>query len=145
MHCIQSVYGRFVLALVILVSSVSPCVYAAEEDAPDFNQQIAPILVRRCLECHQDRDPSGELVLSSKMGLMAGGESGAVVVAGDAHKSELIERIMAGEMPPDEKGISQKLPEDEIALLRRWVQSGAAWPEDRRVSGQHRGTLGSAG
>ena len=107
--------------------------FAAPPTAPDFNQQIAPILINRCLECHQERDPSGNLVLSSFEGLLSGGDEGPAVVPKDPAQSHLLKRIEAGEMPPDLKGVPQRLPDDEIALLRQWIESGAVWPENRRL------------
>ncbi len=109
-------------------------VQAAEEIvAPDFEQEIAPLLVRRCLECHQERDPSGGLSLASIAGLLQGGDSGSAVSTDSADESYLLERVTAGEMPPEHKGVSQKLPAEEILLLERWVLSGSNWPEQRKL------------
>ncbi|NOZ38992.1 MAG: DUF1553 domain-containing protein [Planctomycetes bacterium] len=109
-------------------------VQAAEEIvAPDFEQEIAPLLVRRCLECHQERDPSGGLSLASKAGLLQGGESGSVVTADTPDESYLLERVTTGDMPPEKKGVSQKLPAEEILLLERWVSTGSNWPEQRKL------------
>ena len=73
-------------------------------EAPDFETQVAPILVKRCLECHQDSDPSGGLSLTSHERLLQGGDSGAVIVTEAPETSYLVERIVAGEMPPGEEG-----------------------------------------
>ena len=46
---------------------------AEAADEPDrFSRDVAPILVKRCLECHQGREASGKLVLSDKASLAAG-------------------------------------------------------------------------
>ena len=95
--------------------------------APDFERDVAPILVTRCLECHQGKEPSGELQLTTATGITKGGKSGESIHA------RLLERVIAGEMPPDKQGRSQRLPEAEINILQRWIAAGAAWPEGRTL------------
>ena len=100
----------------------------------DFERDVASILVRRCVECHQEQNKSGGLALTSQAGLLAGGENGQVVVPGSPEASHLLERVLAGEMPPEKQGRPQKLPEGEAQVLRRWIESGAAWPAGRVLS-----------
>ncbi len=100
---------------------------------PDFEREVAPLLVKRCLECHQERDPSGGVVLSHGAGVLAGGKNGPVVVPGAPDDSKLFHLISKGEMPPEEKGLSKKLSDDEIAVFRDWIARGAAWPEGRTL------------
>ena len=67
------------------------------------------------------------LRLDSADGLKLGGDSGAVVVAGEPDRSRLIEVIRyAGDIKMPPKG---KLPAAAIAALEKWVQSGAHWPK----------------
>ena len=61
--------------------------------APDFNREIAPILSRRCLECHSGSEPSGKLSLITREGFLKGGESGAVVNSSHPEKGELLQRV----------------------------------------------------
>jgi hypothetical protein len=96
-----------------------------------FDASIAPILVKRCVECHHDQEPSGGLNLTNVVGLNAGGDSGKVIQPGSAAESYLVTRISAAEMPPAQKGISQALPPEEIAALRKWIDDGAIWPAQR--------------
>ena len=110
-----------VVCLTVVTSS------AAE---PDFRRDIAPLLTKRCLSCHHSGDASGELVLTTLESALEGGESGTAIEPGDAEASVLIERVVDGDMPPEERGESQALPVAEIELLRRWIDAGAAWPDD---------------
>ncbi len=64
---------------------------------------------------------------------MKGSKNGIVVVPGAPDDSKLLAHVLSGGMPPEVKGISQKLADDEIALLRRWIETGAAWPEGRSL------------
>lgn len=106
---------------------------AAADSEPDFEREIAPILVRRCLECHQSHNPSGNLALDSAEGLTKAGDSGPAVVAHDPDASLLLHRVSAGEMPPAKHGESQKLPPEEIKKLRDWIESGAVFPSGRTL------------
>ena len=110
---------------------VASCV--AHAAGPDFDRDVAPLLIRRCLECHHSHKASGGLVLSDQRGLRRGGESGAVVVTGQPDKSLLLERLRSGDMPPPKRGVSQKLAESEIQILSRWIESGAQWPDKRTL------------
>jgi len=105
----------------------------AAGDAPSFEKDVAPLLIRRCLECHQSANPSGGLSLQSASDLAKGGDSGAVVVSKASAESRLLERVVAGEMPPLKHGESQKLPDAEIEILRRWIADGAKFPADRQL------------
>lgn len=101
--------------------------------AGDFEKDVAPLIVRRCLECHKGKEPSGGLSLESRTGFQRGGESGAVVVPGKPDESPLLARISSGEMPPAVKGVPQKLPVAEQAILNDWIATGANWPEGRTL------------
>lgn len=94
-----------------------------------FHDQVLPILRQHCYRCH-DEKAKGELRVSSRDGLLAGGESGySAIVPGDPESSELIERIVTEEadlrMPPTGLGPS----DDQIATLRAWIRDGAEWPD----------------
>lgn len=106
---------------------------ATGADSIDFESEIAPILIKRCVECHQQSNASAELLLTSRESISNGGESGAVIDSNDPHASYLLQRVRDGEMPPEEKGKPRKLPDHEIALLEQWIVSGAPWPEQRKL------------
>ncbi|MEO1997568.1 MAG: DUF1553 domain-containing protein [Planctomycetaceae bacterium] len=101
--------------------------------APDFGRDVAPLLIRRCLECHNTHKASAGLVLSDRTGLRRGGESGAAVVSGQSDKSLLMERVRSGEMPPAKRGRSQKLAPAEMQILSGWIDAGAAWTDGRTL------------
>jgi hypothetical protein len=93
-----------------------------------FKRQVAPILVRRCLACHDDRKASGGLNMTTFAALLRGGKElgEAILEPGDPESSELIATIRPGapiRMPYKQPPLSG----DEIALLSRWVKEGAAF------------------
>ncbi|MEX1233228.1 MAG: DUF1549 domain-containing protein [Planctomycetaceae bacterium] len=104
----------------------------ARGDAADF-EPVAKVLIQRCLECHNETQTSGEFVLTTRESLYKGGDSGPAIVAGDPSASRLFERVTNGEMPPEKKGVSQKLSDEEIETLKNWIAAGAHWPEARTL------------
>ncbi len=102
-------------------------VNAAEVQTPPtavtFEQHVRPILKAYCLDCHGGGEQlEGKLDLRLKRFMLTGGESGATVRVGQPAESLLIKRLKSGEMPPTEK----KVPAEQIALIERWIASGAA-------------------
>ncbi len=100
---------------------------AAAQDDVFFEREVRPILVEHCQSCHGAKKQEMSLRLDSADGLKLGGDSGAVVVAGEPDRSRLIEVIRyAGDIKMPPKG---KLPAAAIAALEKGVQSGAHWPK----------------
>ena len=90
----------------------------------DFEKQIARLIARRCLECHSGDEPQGKLDLTRRATATKGGETGKAFVPGDLKNSLLWQRVNDGEMPP-----KTPLSADEQSLLKRWIASGAQWPD----------------
>ncbi|MEZ6134496.1 MAG: PSD1 and planctomycete cytochrome C domain-containing protein [Pirellulaceae bacterium] len=122
-------WWRFLLSAIIASTST----VSASDTESDFESGIAPLLIRRCVECHQGSHPSGGLLLTTRKGLHDGGESGPVIDLHNADDSYLVQRIVDGEMPPAKQGRSQKLTGEEIEQIRQWIADGAAWPEVRQL------------
>ncbi len=98
-----------------------------------FEKTVRPLLAERCQGCHGSAKQKGGLRLDSRAAILAGGGSGPAVVPGDAKASLLIDAVNYGEavqMPP-----KSKLPDPEIAALKRWVEMGAPWGHDVRAAG----------
>ncbi|HTU20135.1 MAG TPA: c-type cytochrome domain-containing protein, partial [Gemmataceae bacterium] len=95
---------------------------AAAEAAPSFARDIAPLLTTQCLKCHSGARAKGELDLTSRDHLLAGGDSGSVLTPGKAAESLLFEYVRDKKMPP-----RKPLNETQIELLRRWIDAGAVW------------------
>lgn len=119
MRLVRCWYALVVALLIALPAS-------AETPAEHFDKAIAPLLAKRCLDCHHGAEAKGELDLSHKATALKGGESGAAIVPGELAKSLLWERIAAGEMPP-----KKPLPENEREILKSWISSGAAWGTEK--------------
>jgi WD40 repeat protein len=110
-----------------------PTARVRAHEPPDFNGQIAPLFVKYCTSCHNATDREGKLVLENYAALLEGGKRGAEVVPGHAEQSRLV-RVLSGEgdlaMPPKD---NEKPKPEEIALIRRWVETGAKGPQGAAV------------
>ncbi len=107
---------------------------AAEPPLPrpqgvDFIREIEPIFKSECYQCHSEKKPKGNLRLDARTLAMKGGSSGAAITPGKAADSYLVHRIegTGGEdrMPLDRPALSPQ----QIALIRRWIDGGANWPD----------------
>ena len=99
----------------------------AGRPSPSFNVDILPILTNRCAfaGCHVAGGPGG-IDLRTYRALRAGGKDGAIIIAGDARDSELVEQIVEGKMPPN----GPPLPAAQIQLIIDWINEGAKNNDD---------------
>jgi hypothetical protein len=120
---------KFVFGLLLLASPA-----LAKDDATGlelFEKKIRPVLEEHCYKCHsaeaeKNNKLRGGLLLDSKAGIAAGGDSGPAFVAGKPKESLLIKSLhytTDTKMPP--KG---KLPETVIRDFEQWVTLGAPDP-----------------
>lgn len=118
----------FLLSVALLVSPPSQ-VGAAERDHDGqdvFADQIAPLLSQHCLECHDSASRKGGLDLSRKSAVIVGGDSGALIVAGNAGESLLWQSIEFDQMPHDREPLSDA----QKAVVKSWINGGAEWTVD---------------
>ncbi len=87
----------------------------------DFRRDVAPILEASCVKCHHAGTSSAMVELTSRKELLDKG----IVTPGKPDKSILYVTMANGQMPPN-----HKLPDDQIATVRRWIEQGATWPSD---------------
>src|SRR5579859_5645410 len=77
-----------------------------QDPAEFFEKKIRPVLANNCQTCHNPKLKTAGLDLTSAEGFARGGQSGAIVVAGNPESSRLIKVIGYGEslkMPPAAK------------------------------------------
>ncbi len=101
-----------------------------------FRDQVAPVLTKHCLECHNEDFSKGEFSLHSAKALKQGGESGEAVDAGDPDSSYLMALITTeqaditaapqAEMPKGKPPLSKT----EQNIIHRWISGGAIWPDE---------------
>lgn len=90
--------------------------------------EVRAIFAHSCYQCHSEEKQKGELVLDSKEGVFAGGESGPILTIGDAKNSEIIRRIT---LPKNHDEVMPKkgkiLSPEEVNLISWWIDNGAHW------------------
>ena len=111
-----------VLGLLLVACLLAGGSVAAGTTLPTFAEDVQPILEANCLSCHGGDAPQQGLDLRTVPSILRGGTSGPVVEIGSSAKSLLVERIVAGTMPPGDS----RLAEGEVSAIRRWIDEGAA-------------------
>ncbi|MEX2580928.1 MAG: c-type cytochrome domain-containing protein [Verrucomicrobiales bacterium] len=125
----------------ILIATLSglalPLFTTQAEDKIDFESQIWPMIENSCLKCHRapyedergrTRRPKADLVVSTKEGLMAGGEDGEVIVPGKPEDSPFLQMTLLPlsddeHMPPEDK--ADQWTDEEKKLMEEWIKQGA--------------------
>ena len=98
---------------------------AARQFATDFSTKVRPFVQTYCVECHSGAKPEAELDLSGYAKLDA-------VMKDPARWSQVLERVKAGEMPPDD---AKKRPAAaQRAPVVAWLETMRA-DEARRHAG----------
>lgn len=114
------------LKLILHLALLSAPMLRGQNSATLFDSQVAPILARHCLECHDTSTRKGMLDLSQRATAESGGKHGPAIVPGHPDQSLLWTSIESGEMPEDRPPLSA----DEKSALKRWIESGAVWTTD---------------
>jgi hypothetical protein len=126
---------RFLLAVTVTLTATATSQAQDKAALAFFESKIRPVLVKECYSCHSAETPKGpksELFLDSRDGMLKGGISGKVVVAGKPTESLLIKALHGDgveTMPP--KG---KLPDSVVADFEKWVKLGAPDPRDGKAT-----------
>jgi hypothetical protein len=119
-----------IFSAAVLIAQAPPA-SESQDDSDLFEKRIRPLLVARCQGCHNAKTGTAGLDLTTASGFRKGADTGPIVVPGNVERSRLLQVVGYEErikMPPD-----GKLRDEEIAALRKWVSSGARWPDERQA------------
>ena len=123
---------RSLLFLLFALTNVASLATADEPTADQlrfFEGKVRPLLAKHCYECHstESKKLQGGLLLDSREGWLAGGDSGEALEPGKPNSSLLVESVRYTnkdlQMPP-----KYQLAEAEISVLEDWVEMGAPDP-----------------
>ena len=96
----------------------------------DFARDVQPILRNHCYECHAGTTEEGGLNLGIKGRALEKTGSDTAIVPGHSDASLLI-RLVSGADPlrlmPPEGNVP--LTDEQVDLLRAWIDQGAPWPD----------------
>ena len=112
---------------------------AAETTNLTYNADIRPLFQASCMRCHGNGRVKGGLHLDTLNGVLAGGEDGKVVIAGDSKNSPLVIAVAQlnddTAMPPKRGpggggqggrgGAAKALAAEQVGLVRAWIDQGA--------------------
>ena len=105
-----------------------------QNPVPNFERDVRPIFEQSCHECHGPSRQKGGLRLDQKAAAFAGSSFGRepVLVPSDLDASTLwwmvSEPNNPDRMPP--MGEKPALSSKQVEILRKWIEDGAAWPDD---------------
>ena len=138
----STVCCTFTIALVAL--SAAPTIQGDDAESVSeaekrFALTVEPLLRRKCASCHAaggDEAPKGSLDVTTRKGLLTGGDSGQPALRpGSPDKSPLYLSTSWDDeelqMPPKE---SDRLTTLEREALRRWIEAEAPWPDAATVA-----------
>ncbi len=123
-----------VLSLLAAARSAEPGPAVSVQAAAFFESEVKPLLATHCLKCHGGMGKAkGGLYLTSREGILRGGDLGPAVSLETPRESLLLEAVnyIGIEMPP-----GGKLAEEQIAVLTKWIDLGLPWGAQRALAEQ---------
>jgi mono/diheme cytochrome c family protein len=91
-----------------------------------FKSQVRQVLIDQCVDCHGGSEVESGFDLATRKGLLRGGSHGPSVVVGKSADSNVVRFISHKEKPFMPDG-ADKLPEEQIAAIARWIDLGAPY------------------
>ena len=122
------------ILLLSIAGSASAVADAQQEGERLFSLKVRRVLSSKCFACHgeEPKEIKGEFDLTTREGLLKGGESGepSMVPGKPLARPLYLATTRAHDedwpaMPPKE---NDKLSMVQQALLKRWIELGAPWP-----------------
>lgn len=132
--------------LTLAAATAVPAIWSVAADQPkpadkpapagkvDFVKQIKPLFDANCAKCHGVRPTKAYSMLTKAKAFTPGESEEPPIVPGKADQS-LIVTLMKAKSP--EGRMPQKKPPmkpEEIALIERWINEGAEWPENVQLT-----------
>ncbi len=93
-----------------------------------FMKDVAPILVRNCIACHNPKKSEGKYVMTTFAQLAKGGQQheGTNLVAGKPEESDFVE-LLGPEGSPRMPFKQDPIGSPQISLIEKWVKEGAQY------------------
>mgnify|MGYP001329577883 FL=1 len=103
-----------------------------EEGISLWKNEIKPLLENNCWKCHGADKVRAELILTTREGVLKGGEVGPAVDLENPSASLMLQMVSYKDedhqMPP-----IGKLPQNKIDALERWIQIGLPFPKEDEI------------
>ena len=142
MGAITGKAGKFGVGCAVVAFGLTAMASSARAaDKVDYTSQIKPLLKESCVKCHSLDNPrkqaSAGLRLDDKdLALKGGKHAGKAIVPGKAEDS-LVYKLLLGPVEVDGKKIDampksaqrgtppKKLTEEQVTLVKNWIDQGA--------------------
>jgi len=125
------IYTHCTLLCTLVLLTFAPLLRADEQAEKEseklFRDKVISILEHNCIRCHNKTTFKGKLALDTYEVAIKGGDSGEVILPGDASQSLLVEQISGDK--PAMPAKADPLTKDEVKTIRDWIDKGAIWPE----------------
>lgn len=129
----------FVVCLSLFLSAADKTPSDKSIAIVDFETEVAPILVKHCIRCHQPGNAKGELSLATPESL----KENAYLSPGKPAESHLLDVVrtdpQTGKAQMPKAG--EPLKQQDVALLKKWIAQGAVWPEKVRLQEKSKADL----
>ncbi|MEZ6124163.1 MAG: c-type cytochrome domain-containing protein [Planctomycetaceae bacterium] len=94
----------------------------------ELAQQAYDILDKRCYSCHGQKFTVADFNIRDHARVIQDMGDDSYVVPGNLEKSQIYVRVAIDRDMPEKKALPEGLPEEEIEVIRRWIENGApAW------------------
>jgi hypothetical protein len=118
------------ILLSALLLSPAPAAQEPPRGQVDFAREIRPIFEHSCAKCHGPEKQKGGFRLDLREAGLKGGNAGKAIVPGNAAGSRLVQLLLDPDPDSRMPRNDDPLPRQKIDLIRRWIDEGAAWPDD---------------
>jgi mono/diheme cytochrome c family protein len=103
---------------------------ATGKETVSFTKDIAPFMVRLCLNCHRGNNPSGGLSLETFERMMQGGDSGRVIIPGNVEGSRMFRLVGGLENPRMPNNNQLLLTRKNYEDFKKWFEEGNKFDGD---------------
>lgn len=117
------------MALLLGAASASGQAPAPQAGAVDFLRDVYPIFRAHCLRCHGAEKQDGSLRLDQRKYAERGGHTGSPILGGDLSTNAVYQRVATHDTEVRMPKNAPPLADDEIAVIRAWVEQGAPWED----------------
>src|SRR5687768_5981884 len=126
----QRFWTTWVAAWLTIVFCAVPAAFLYPQPGPPSDKEAVSILKQKCSQCHGGALQMSGLDLSTRESLLRGGEKGPVIVPGDSEGSRLYRRVAGLEKPAMPMAPLPPLTSQQVAMLKSWIDQGAAWSSE---------------
>lgn len=109
----------------LVAFGISPSQAGVQDHKPGKNfEPVYKLFQEKCVSCHNDKNHSANVDLSSYDAVMKSGGDKPVIVPKEPEKSNLVAYI-EGTRKPQMPFKGQPLKSDQIELVKKWIKEGA--------------------